>query len=74
MGFEPVTLADAAASTGRLPLISPDYEYDVLIPWGTPIKSGVPEYDGDPASRPSSADQANQIGIGHDGMWFFPTT
>jgi secreted PhoX family phosphatase len=74
MDFTPVTLADAAASDGRLPLISPDYEYQVLIPWGTPIKAGIPEYDGDPATRPTADQQANQIGIGHDGMWFFPET
>jgi secreted PhoX family phosphatase len=72
IGFQPVTLADAAASDGKEPLISPDYEYDTLIPWGTPLKPGIPEYTGDPSTRPTSEHQAHMIGIGHDGMWLFP--
>ena len=72
IGFQPVTLADAEASDGKEPLISPDYYYDTLIPWGTPLKPGIPEYAGDPDSRPSADDQAHMIGIGHDGMWLFP--
>ena len=56
-----------------MPTISEDYEYQVLIPWGTPLEPGsVTEYAGDPNSRPSSKEAAKQIGIGHDGMWFFP--
>ena len=53
---------------GPWPTISPDYEFDVLIPWGDPI---VPQ---GPAFRypPNADNQALQIGIGHDGMWFFP--
>ncbi|MEE4172829.1 MAG: PhoX family phosphatase [Xanthomonadales bacterium] len=74
MDFQPVTLADAAASDGRVPLISPDYEYQTLIPWGTPLKAGIPEYDGDPDRRPTADEQAFQVGIGHDGMWLFPET
>lgn len=69
IGFEPVKVADGS---GPWPSISPDYQYQVLIPWGTPIKSGVRAYDGEPNRRPTSAEQAEQIGIGHDGMWFFP--
>jgi secreted PhoX family phosphatase len=72
LDFQPVTLADAAASDGKTPLCSPDYEYQTLIPWGTSLVSDIPDYKGDPNSRPSSADQANMIGIGHDGMWLFP--
>ena len=69
MDFEPVAVADGG---GPLPSISPDYEYQVLIPWGTPIRRGINEYTGDPNTRPTSAEQAEMIGIGHDGMWFFP--
>ncbi|OUC12012.1 MAG: phosphatase [Alkalinema sp. CACIAM 70d] len=69
INFKPVP---AAAGSGPVPNISADYQYDVLIPWGTPLKDGVPEYDGNPATRPTAAQQAQQIGIGHDGMWFFP--
>lgn len=55
---------------GPLPTVSDDYEYQVLIPWGTPLFSGVPDIDG---GRPASAaDAERQVGIGHDGMWLFP--
>ncbi|HEY9737663.1 MAG TPA: PhoX family phosphatase [Trichocoleus sp.] len=69
INFPPVPFASAV---GPEPTISSAYNYEVLIPWGTPIKSGVPEYNGDPNSRPTAAQQTQQIGIGHDGMWFFP--
>lgn len=69
MSFSPVPLANAV---GPIPTISSDYQYDVLIPWGTPLQSGVAEYDGNPSTRPTSAQQTQQVGIGHDGMWFFP--
>jgi secreted PhoX family phosphatase len=65
MNFEPVPLA---AGNGPMPAISPDYEYQVLIPWGEPLEPSGPAY----VYPPSAADQARQIGIGHDGMWFFP--
>ncbi len=67
--FTPVSLADAAAGDGKMPLISPDYEYQVLIPWGEPIEPSGPAY----VERGNSADdQTRQIGIGHDGMALFP--
>lgn len=71
IGFTPVPVALA---TGPVPQISPDYAYDTLVPWGDklyPAQSATP-YDGDPATRPSAADQAELVGIGHDGMSFFP--
>ncbi|BAW95260.1 putative phosphatase [[Synechococcus] sp. NIES-970] len=69
LGFNAVTLAQG---NGPVPSISSDYQYQVLIPWGTPIEPGGPEYNGDPNTRPTAAEQEQQIGIGHDGMWFFP--
>lgn len=71
--FDPVTIAQYAAESagGTVPVISNDYEYQVLIPWGTPIVPGVPEYNGDPNARPFWTEQEQQIGIGHDGMWLF---
>ncbi|MBD2326450.1 PhoX family phosphatase [Alkalinema sp. FACHB-956] len=69
INFQPVLAKDGS---GPVPNISADYQYDVLIPWGTPLKDGVPEYDGNPVTRPTAAQQAQQIGIGHDGMWLFP--
>ncbi|MBD2035850.1 PhoX family phosphatase [Leptolyngbya sp. FACHB-321] len=62
----------AAAATGPVPNISSDYQYDVLIPWGTPLQPGGPVYDGNPATRPTAEQQTQQVGIGHDGMWLFP--
>lgn len=74
VNFTPVSIEDYLANSegAAMPVISPDYEYQVLIPWGTPIVPGVPEYDGDPNSRPTAVEQEFQIGIGHDGMWLFP--
>jgi len=72
VGFEPLTLADSIADSA-VPSISNDYQYQVLIPWGTPIEpNATEEYVGDPSTRPTSKQAAKQIGIGHDGMWFFP--
>lgn len=69
INFEPVAVADGS---GPVPTISADYEWDVLIPWGDPLEPGGPSYQGDPSTRPSAKDQAEMIGIGHDGMWLFP--
>ncbi|MCA1991671.1 MAG: DUF839 domain-containing protein, partial [Coleofasciculus sp. S288] len=67
--FSPVPAANAS---GPVPTISSDYQFDVLIPWGTPLQPGGPTYDGNPNTRPTSAQQTQQVGIGHDGMWLFP--
>ncbi|MDX2100795.1 MAG: DUF839 domain-containing protein, partial [Leptolyngbyaceae cyanobacterium bins.59] len=69
INFPPVPFREGG---GKTPTISSDYDYRVLIPWGTALQPGGPEYDGNPATRPTAAQQAEQIGIGHDGMWFFP--
>lgn len=71
INFASVKIADEIADPS-VPTISSDYQYDVLIPWGTSLQPGGAEYTGDPNSRPTAAQQAQQIGIGHDGMWFFP--
>ena len=56
---------------GTEPVISSDYEFSVLAPWGTPLKRKAPEFSYPPTS---AAAQAKQVGIGHDGMWYFPST
>ena len=71
LNFSAVTIAEAIVDPA-VPSISEDYDYQVLIPWGASVQPGGPEYTGDPSTRPTSAQQANQIGIGHDGMWLFP--
>jgi len=40
-----------------------------LIPWGTPLSRDTPDFSWPPTS---AAAQSDQVGIGHDGMWFFP--
>ncbi len=65
INFAPVPLA---LGNGAVPTISDDYQFDVLIPWGDPIEPGGPEFSWPPTAQ----DQARQIGIGHDGMWYFP--
>lgn len=57
-----------AEGSGPWPAVSTDYEWDVLIPWGDPLQPGGPAF----GWPPTAAAQAEQIGIGHDGMWFFP--
>jgi secreted PhoX family phosphatase len=70
--FKPVSIETAAADAS-MPSISDDYYYEVLIPWGTPIEPRATEaYKGDPSYRPTAEQAEKQIGIGHDGMWFFP--
>ena len=65
IGFEPVSVADGS---GPWPAISQDYRFEVLIPWGEPLEPQGPAF----RYPPNAADQAVQVGIGHDGMWFFP--
>src|SRR5690606_34896114 len=66
MDFAPLPVAGGG---GRTPRIAPDYQMQVLIPWGGPINPA----SGPAFARPlSPADQEKQVGIGHDGMWFFP--
>jgi hypothetical protein len=65
LGFTPVPASDADA------LIVPDgYTAEVLIPWGTPLRANGPTWRKDASN--SAADQAEQIGMHHDGMHFFP--
>lgn len=65
INFTPVSIANGG---GPWPSIAPEYEFDVLIPWGEPLEPGGPIFN----YPPTAEDQARQIGIGHDGMTFFP--
>lgn len=47
-----------AGGDGFMPRISGDYYMRVILPWGDPLYPGSKE----------------TIGIGHDGMWYFPLT
>jgi uncharacterized protein len=65
LGFRAVAIAEGG---GPNPAISPDYRFDVILPWGEPLEPGGPAF----AWPARAADQARQLGIGHDGMWLFP--
>ncbi len=66
MNFTPVPLPQGESRA--VPRISEDYQFEVLIPWGDPISPDGPAY----SYPPTPENQIQQIGIGHDGMWFFP--
>ncbi|MCY1283469.1 hypothetical protein D9M69_336030 [compost metagenome] len=61
-----------AIPTGRADTITvpPGYKATPFIPWGTPITGRYPAYADDASN--SAQDQAEQIGMHHDGMHFFP--
>ena len=46
------------------------YIAEILAPWGTPITGTLPAFNGDGSN--SAADQAQQMGQNHDGMYYFP--
>ncbi|AOE85010.1 PhoX family protein [Pseudomonas sp. TCU-HL1] len=61
-----------AIPSGRADTISvpPGYKATPFIPWGTPITGRYPAFAEDASN--SAQDQAEQIGMHHDGMHFFP--
>ena len=63
--FTPLTRLGAS---GSWIATSREYQAQVLLPWGTSLDPDGPEF----SWPPSAEQQARQIGIGHDGMWFFP--
>nr|WP_202803443.1 alkaline phosphatase PhoX [Streptomyces sp. AA0539] len=65
LGFTPVPTSDADRLT-----LPEGYQAQVIIPWGTPIRPGGPAWRKDAAN--SAAEQAQQVGMNHDGMHFFP--
>ncbi len=65
INFTPVPKSEGRGPT---PAISKDYQFDIIIPWGESLQPGGPDFH----YPPSAEDQAKQIGIGHDGMHFFP--
>lgn len=46
------------------------YRASVILPWGTPISGSFPPFLEDASN--SAQDQAEQVGMHHDGMHFFP--
>lgn len=65
VGFTPVPTS--SADTIQVP---EGYEWQLLIPWGTPLFDDSAEWKPDASN--TAADQARQVGFNHDGMHFFP--
>lgn len=52
-------------------VVVPDgYNAQILAPWGTPLNSLAQEWQADGSN--TATDQANALGMHHDGMHFFP--
>jgi secreted PhoX family phosphatase len=65
LGFDSITGSKTDAVT-----IAKGYTTQVLAPWGTPLNSQGAEWKNDGTN--TAADQANSVGMHHDGMRFFP--
>lgn len=65
LGFKAVPVSDADEV-----IVPEGYTARVLIPWGTPITGSFPAYAGDGTN--TADEQAQQIGMNHDGMHYFP--
>ena len=63
--FAPVAVTRADAIS-----VPAGYTASPFIPWGTPISGSYPAFLEDASN--SAADQAQQTGMHHDGMHFFP--
>jgi uncharacterized protein len=66
LGFSPV-----AVSTADRVSVPRGYGVQVILPWGEPISGDYPAFDSLHAGN-SADDQAQQMGMHHDGMHFFP--
>ncbi len=65
LGFTPVP-----TSTADTVSVPPGYRVQVFLPWGEPICGSYPAFERDGGN--SAAEQAEQMGMNHDGMHFFP--
>ncbi len=65
LGF--TALATSRADTITLPA---GYTATAFVPWGTPLTGSMPAYKPDASN--TGADQEQQVGAHHDGVYFFP--
>jgi secreted PhoX family phosphatase len=65
-------LGFAAIATNRLDTITvpTGYTATTFVPWGTPLTGAMPAYKSDATN--TGADQEQQVGAHHDGVYFFP--
>lgn len=68
LSFDPVPTGETPDFNGVL--IAPGYSVQFLAPWGDPVDPAGPAYVDDGGNTP--AQQAEQLGMGHDGMEYFP--
>src|SRR5690606_11436581 len=61
--FEAIPVSRADTIT-----VPPGYRASVLAPWGTPISGNLPPFLEDASN--SAQDQAEQVGMHHDGMHY----
>ena len=69
---EPLALNFQSVAVSRTDacVVPPGYTAFVLAPWGTPINSMASAWKDDGTN--TSVDQANAMGMHHDGMHYFP--
>jgi len=65
LGFDSIPGSKTDAIT-----VAAGYSAQVLAPWGTPLNSTATEWKTDGTN--TALDQANSVGMHHDGMRFFP--
>lgn len=64
IGFKAVPVSNADTV-----VVPPGYKVQTFVPWGTPITGNMPAFD---PLKNTGTDQAQQVGMHHDGMHFFP--
>ena len=57
-------------STDDVIVVPQGYTSEVLVPWGTPLLPGAPDFAEDASN--TAAEQALQVGFNHDGIHYFP--
>lgn len=62
--------ASIAGSKTDAAVVPEGYRAQVLAPWGTPLNANARPWQADGTN--SATDQANSVGMHHDGMWFYP--
>ncbi len=65
-----LTFKPIATNTTDAVTVPTGYSTQAIAPWGDPIVPGGPAFETDASN--SAAEQAEQLGMGHDGVQFFP--
>ena len=65
LGFTAIAVSRTDAIT-----VPTGYTAAAFVPWGTPLTGSMPAYKADGSN--TGADQEQQVGAHHDGVYFFP--